>query len=198
MKGYPSISRRSATYADIESLPEHLVGEIVDGELVVSPRPSPRHARSASRLGMRLGPPFDIGDNGPGGWLILDEPELHLGEDAIVPDLAGWRRERMPELPEKAWFELAPDWVCEVLSISTAHHDRAVKVPLYARERVPHIWLLDPVALTLEVLRLLEEHYLVLSVYGGDQVVRAEPFDAIELDLLLLWGENRKDRGSMI
>src|ERR1700739_3549628 len=122
--GHPAenVGRR-ATYADLEAVPPHQVAELVGGVLHVMPRPAPRHARSASRLGMKLGGPFDLGEGGPGGWHILDEPELHFpvpnapGEiDALVPDLAGWRRERMPELPETAAFELAPDWICEVLS----------------------------------------------------------------------------------
>lgn len=178
-------------------MPDHLVGEIVGGELTATPRPKPRHALSASRLGAKLCPPFDMGDGGPGGWWILDEPELHLGQDVLVPDLAGWRRERMPELPEAAWFELAPDWICEVLSASTARHDRATKLPVYAIKKVPHVWLVDPDARTLEVLRLQADGYLVASVHGGDQVVRTEPFEAVELDLLVLWGETRpKDEPS--
>ncbi len=139
---------------------------------------------------MKLGPPFDIGDGGPGGWWILDEPELHLGKDVMVPDLAGWRRERMPALPDTAWFEIAPDWVCKVVSPSTARHDRATKLPVYAREQVGHVWLLDPIARTLEILRFQQDAYLVASVHGGgDQSVCAEPFDAVELDLLSLWGD---------
>lgn len=187
-----SSSRRRATYAEIESLPEGQVGEIVDGELIVTPRPAPIHARAASRLGMKLGPPFDIGDGGPGGWWILDEPELHLGEDVLVPDLAGWKREHLPELPRQAWFELAPDWICEVLSPSTARHDRADKLGAYGRHNVSHAWLVDPIVRTLEVLRLQGKAWMVVVVFSGDQVVRAEPFDAIEIDLLLLWGEIRE------
>jgi Uma2 family endonuclease len=183
------IRRRPASYSDIEALPEHVVGEIVDGELVVSPRPTPLHARASSRLGMRLGAPFDLGEGGPGGWWILDEPELHLGEDVLVPDLAGWRRERLPSLPRTAWFELAPDWVCEVLSPSTTRYDRAHKLPIYSRERVAHAWLLDPLARTLEVLRLGEQGWIIAAVHSGDARVRAEPFETLELDLLLLWGE---------
>jgi Uma2 family endonuclease len=189
----PIRTRAPVTYADLEALPAHVVGEILHGELVVSPRPAPKHARACSRLSMRLGPPFDLGDGGPGGWGILFEPELHLGADVVVPDLAGWRRERLPSLPEIAWFELAPDWVCEVLSPSTARHDRAQKLAIYARERVAHAWLVDPLARTLEVLRLVgEAGWLIAGVHGGDAVVRAEPFAAIELDLLSLWGETRE------
>ena len=180
-------AEKPATYADIQALPEHLVGEILDGELFVSPRPAPRHALAASTLSMKLGPPFHTGDGGPGGWWILFEPELHFGEHVVVPDLAGWRRERLPVLPDTAWFELAPDWICEVISPSTARHDRAFKLPLYAREGVAHLWLADPLARTLEVLRLSEARYMVLSVFSHELAVRAEPFDAVELDVMSLW-----------
>jgi Uma2 family endonuclease len=124
---------------------------------------------------------------GPGGWIVLDEPELHLHGDVLVPDLAGWRRERMPELPDAAAFELAPDWVCEVLSPSTAAVDRADKLPIYAREGVQHAWLLDPTAKTLEVLRLEGDAWRLLATWRDEAVVRAEPFDAFELDLAVLW-----------
>lgn len=179
-----------ATYAEIVALPEHLVGEIIDGELVVSPRPAPRHAYSTSGVGMKLGPPFHFGDGGPGGWWILDEPELHLGEDVLVPDLAGWRRERMASLPRTAYFESAPDWVCEVLSPSTARHDRAGKLAIYAREGVGHAWLLDPIARTLEVFRREAGGWLLLAVHAGSARVRIPPFEAVELALVDFWGED--------
>jgi Uma2 family endonuclease len=180
-------ARRRATYADLIALPEHLVGEIVDGELVASPRPAARHARAASVLGGTLGPPFDFGQGGPGGWIILYEPELHLSEEVLVPDLAGWRRERMPEMPDEAAFSLAPDWVCEVLSPSTGALDRARKLPIYARERVAHAWLVDPALRTLEVFRREGGGWFLVATFEGDRRVRAEPFDALELDLSLLW-----------
>ena len=132
-----------------------------------------------------------MGLNGPGGWWILDEPELHLGEDILVPDLAGWRRERLPTIPDQAAFTLAPDWVCEVLSPSTGMRDRAYKMPIYAREGVEHVWLVDPHLRTLEVFRRQELGWLLLAVYAEDAVVRAEPFEAVDLDLLTLWGEER-------
>lgn len=178
-----------ATYADLEALPDNVVGEILDGEVHVSPRPASLHALAASTLNMRIGTPFHLGDGGPGGWWILVEPELHLGDDVLVPDLGGWRRERLPDFPDVAWFELAPDWICEVLSPSTVRIDRVKKLRIYAREGVAHVWLVDPTARTLEVLRLKEGHYLVAGTYGGDEVVRAEPFDAIELDLQGLWAD---------
>src|SRR2546428_6351506 len=119
-------AERRATYQDVVDAPEHRVAEIVNGELRLSPRPRTTHARSASKLGAVLDGPFDRGVGGPGGWVLLDEPELHL-PDIVVPDLAGWRRERMPELPDEPFLILAPDWVCEVLSPSTADFDRADK-----------------------------------------------------------------------
>lgn len=180
-------ARRSATYDDILALPEHVTGEILDGELVVRPRPAAPHAIAASVLGGELGPPFFGGRGGPGGWVILDEPELHLRADVLVPDLAGWRRERMPVILEAAAFELAPDWVCEILSPRTGRIDRVKKRPIYARERVRHLWLIDPQERTLEVFRLEGELYAVVATYEGDAPVRVEPFDAIELELGALW-----------
>jgi Uma2 family endonuclease len=180
-------ARRRASYDDHLALPEHVVGEIIDGELHVTPRPAPRHAVAASVLGGELGPPFHGGRGGPGGWWILDEPELHLRQDVLVPDLAGWRRSRMPRVPETAYFALAPDWICEVLSPTTARVDRLKKLRVYAREGVGHAWLIDPVARTLEVLRLESDRWSIVAVHGEAEVIRAEPFDAIGLDLSLLW-----------
>jgi hypothetical protein len=180
---------RPATYDDLVAVPDHLVAEIVDGELWTSPRPAPRHAAASSQLGHQLGPPFQGGRGGPGGWWILDEPELHLGDQAVVPDLAGWRRERMPRLPDTAHFALAPDWVCEVLSPSTAQFDRAKKLRVYADHGVALAWLVDPIARTLEVLRLEHGRWTLLDTHAGMVTVRAEPFEAIELELGGLWEE---------
>ena len=134
-------------------------------------------------------PPFDHGRGGPGGWWILDEPELHLRTDVLVPDLAGWRRSRMPKYPDCAYFTLSPDWLCEVLSPSTSRLDRAQKLAVYARERVPHAWLIDPLARTLEVLRLDSGRWTILATHAGAEVVRAEPFAEIELELSSLWAD---------
>jgi len=180
-------ARRRATYDDLRAVPSHLVAEILDGELVTSPRPGPPHTRAASSLGGELYGPFDRGRGGPGGWIILYEPELHLHGDVLVPDFAGWRRERMPALPDASAFELAPDWACEVLSPSTASSDRAVKVPIYAREKVVHVWLLDPLLQTLEVLRLDGSGYRIAGVWRGDAVVQCEPFEAHAIRLADLW-----------
>lgn len=181
--------RRAATYDDLVALPEHVVGEIIDGELHVSPRPAPRHALASSVLLGEIGPPYHGGRAGPGGWWILFEPELHLGRDVVVPDLAGWRRERMPVLPDEAYFTLAPDWLCEVLSPATARMDRLKKLRIYAREEVKHVWLIDPLQQTLEVLRLDQSRWSILVVHGGGDIVRAEPFESTDLDLSRLWAD---------
>lgn len=182
-------AKRRATYQDVLDAPEHFIAEILDGDLRLSPRPDPLHAAAASKLGFLLGPPFHIGSGGPGGWIILGKPELHFGEDIVVPDLAGWRRERLPAVPDAAYFTLVPDWICEVLSISTEAMDRAEKLPIYAAAGVTHVWLINPRRRLLEVMRLHEGKWLTLAVRHGDLRVRAEPFEAIELDLSLLWAE---------
>lgn len=178
---------RDATLADLEALPEGATGEILDGELLVQPRPTSIHLRSATALTGELSGPFDRGRGGPGGWVLLAEPELHLGADVLVPDLAGWRRERMPALPDAPFFTLPPDWVCEVLSPRTARFDRVRKPRIYGRESVTWYWLIDPVGETLEVLRWSGDAYVVAATHEGADVVRAPPFDAIELELAVLW-----------
>jgi Uma2 family endonuclease len=188
----PPDTKRGATYQDLERVPATMVAEIVDGELFASPRPAPRHTAAASALGADLHPPFQQGRGGPGGWWILDEPELHFGEDVLVPDLGGWTRDRLPSLPPEAFFMLAPDWVCEVISPHNERHDRVRKMPVYAREGVRHAWLVDPLERSLEVLRLEAGRWILLSTHRGDEIVRAEPFQAVEVDLLDLWGESRK------
>jgi Uma2 family endonuclease len=184
-------AKKPATYEDLFALPEHVVGEILDGELIVSPRPASRHARASSVLGGKLMPPFDSGDGGPGGWWIIFEPELHLGRDIMVPDLAGWCRERMPEYPDVTYFELAPDWICEVASPSSARIDRMRKLPKYATYGVEFAWIVDPVARSFEVYRLVNGSWLMVGVQDvekpDDEKVRAVPFDAIEINLAHLW-----------
>lgn len=185
----PDTARKPATYDDLLKVPDHLVAEIVDGELFTSPRPANRHARASAGLSGKLAPPFDHGDGGPGGWWITFEPELHLGADVLVPDLAGWRRERMPAYPDAAYFDLAPDCVCEVVSPSTGRLDRVQKMPKYAANEVRHLWLVDPLLRTLEIFRLEHGRWLLLGTHGGDETVRAEPFDAIEIRLASLWSD---------
>lgn len=181
------LARRHATYDDLRRVPPHLVAELVGGELITSPRPAPPHARAASSLGGELYGPFDRGRGGPGGWIILNEPELHLHGDVLVPDIAGWRRQRMPALPQGSAFELAPDWACEVLSPSTASFDRTQKLPIYARERVAHVWLVDALLKTLEVLRLDGDGYRIVGAWRGETVVQCEPFESLALNLADLW-----------
>jgi Uma2 family endonuclease len=176
-----------ATYDDVLNAPENKVAEILDGELFLSPRPAAPHAVSASGLMVRIGGPFDRGPGGPGGWWILPEPELHLGDHVVVPDLAGWRRERMPRAPSDAFFTLPSDWICEILSPSTARIDRAHKLRIYHEAGVKHAWLVDPLQRTLEVLRSEGAGWVILVVLTGSGLVRAEPFDAIELELDALW-----------
>lgn len=177
--------KRGATYADLWDVPEHYVAEIFDGELYASPRPALPHSHAASVLGAKLGEPFHR--SGPGGWVILDEPELHLGNDVLVPDLAGWCRERLPTVPADAYLTLAPDWICEVLSPSTEPLDRGVKLRIYARERVRHAWLIDPLARTLEVLALESSKWVAIAAHEGVPKVRVPPFEALELELGALW-----------
>ena len=170
--------------------PAHLVAEIIDGELSVLPRPRVAHSIAASALGEELGPPFRRGRGGPGGWVILDEPELHLGPrpDVMVPDLAGWRRERLPaDFILEAAATVAPDWCCEVLSPSTEKRDRGRKLAIYHREGVGHVWFVSPAMQTVEVLRRADIGWLLVATFEGDAVVRAEPFDAVALDLAGLW-----------
>lgn len=182
-------ARRLATYDDVLAAPEHQVAELLAGELHLHPRPAMPHAAAASALGEELGPPFKRGKGGPGGWIILDEPEIHLGGDVLVPDLGGWRRTTMAVMPNAPYCEVRPDWVCEVLSPSTEKADRALKLPIYAREGVAHAWLVNPLLRTLEVLRLEQGRWVALHTFHDDQEVRAEPFHAIVLALSVLWAD---------
>ncbi|MBP1635109.1 MAG: hypothetical protein H6Q10_1683 [Acidobacteria bacterium] len=175
---------RPATFADLARLPDRLVGEIVDGELHANPRPAARVAGSAIALGgmlVRL-----LGGDLPDSWQILPEPELHLGADVLIPALAGWRLSRLPGLPATSYFSVPPDWVCETASSGTASL-RARKMAIYAGEGVSHAWLIDPVARAIEVRRLEDGRWRVAATHVGDQVVRAEPFGAVALELAALW-----------
>ena len=176
-----------ATYEDLMQVPDHLVAEIIDGVLYSLPRPAVPHANAASELGVTLGGAFRSRSGGPGDWKFLDEPELHVGQDIVVPDLAGWRRERMGRLPNAAYLEIVPDWVCEVLSPSTKRLDRGNKMVVYAREGVSHLWLIDPIRRTLEVYERDDGLWRPVALFGDSAVVRAVPFDTIEIDLAWLW-----------
>ena len=178
---------RRADYRDVLNAPAHMIAEVIDGVLHTQPRPDTLHAWASSGLGARIGPPFNFGDGGPGGWWVLREPELHMGEDIVVPDWAGWRRERMPEFPDTACMTLAPDWVCEVVSPGTRRLDRYEKRPVYAREGVPHLWLLDPVVRGLEAYELYEGKWRLIASPKDDEPVNVRPFDAVTFSLGDLW-----------
>jgi Uma2 family endonuclease len=178
--------KKGATYDDLARVPEHFVAEMFDGELYASPRPAPRHAHATAALAAKLGGPFGF-DRDPGGWLMLIEPELHFRNDVLVPDLAAWRRERLPSVPDEPYLTLAPDWVCEVLSPSTETLDRGRKLGIYAREGVAHVWLVDPLRRSLEVLKLAATRFEPIAEHEGNASVRAQPFAVIELELRALW-----------
>jgi Uma2 family endonuclease len=182
-------AKKSATYQDILSLPQRVVGQIINGDLCVSARPTFGHSGVTSTLGMDLGGPFQRGRGGPGGWWFFDEPELHLSHDIVVPDLAGWRVERMPQRPfsKTPFVTLAPDWVCEVLSPGTASTDRVAKSRVYAREGVSFLWFIDPQLRTLEASRLEHGLWLQLGSWSNADTPRVQPFDAIEIQLADLW-----------
>ncbi len=180
--------KTGATYQDLVDLPPLYVGEIVSGELWASPRPARRHSEIAAVLFMLLGNPFQLGQGGPGGWRFLTEPELHFGDDVLVPDLAAWRRERLPpKVFKDAWFEIPPDWLCEILSPSTAKLDLNRKLPLYARVGVSSAWVIDPLEKTVKVLDAREGAWIQRATFSGNAIVRAPPFDAVELDLGRVW-----------
>jgi Uma2 family endonuclease len=180
-------ARKRATYQDVIDSPDHMIAEIVDGELYQTTRPGVPHTVAASKLMAMLDAPFGMDGGGPGGWFVLFEPELHLGEDILVPDVAGWRYERLPLLSQDAYFTLPPDWLCEVLSRSTGAIDRNKKLPIYARAGIRHVWLIDAGIRTLEVLRLHDGSWSTLAIHRGDERIRAEPFEAVELPLGRLW-----------
>jgi Uma2 family endonuclease len=181
------LALRGATYEDLLKAPDNLIAELIDGELFTTSRPAPRYANVTASLNADLQYAFRRGINGPGGWWILIEPELNLRGRALVPDISGWSRSRLPMLPDTATIDVVPDWVCEVQSPNTARFDRVKKLPVYAAHGVQHVWLIDPIARTLEVLRLENDRWIIAENYGGDDVVRAEPFEAVEIDLAALW-----------
>ena len=184
----PLAGRGRATYQDVIDAPVHRVAEIVDGRLYVSPRPGPLAALAKTGLNVVLGRPFDRGrDDGPGGWWLLREPELHFGDDVVVPDFTGWRRGRMPRIPTTDFVTLAPDWVCETLSPETHELDLDAKLPVYAREGVGHLWLIEPTDRTLEAFELRDGEWVLIGCAKDDEPVSVRPFDAITFSLGDLW-----------
>lgn len=182
-------AKRPATYADIDALPPGMIGEIIHGVLYTQPRPSPRQSFSTSSLGDELVGPFQKGRGGPGGWIILDEPEIRLGPHTLVPDMAGWRRERMPKLPDTQQIEIVPSWICEFLSPRTEKRDRGEKRTIYATYGVDHYWLVDPRLRSLEVMQRQDKNWLSIGYFTDGDQVPAPPFDAITFDLGLIWAE---------
>jgi len=184
-------ARKEATYEDLYDIPENMTGEIIDGELIVTPRPARRHVHTASALGTKITVPFQFGEGGgPGGWIIYHEPEIYFDvKNTIVPDLAGWRKERLTTLPGEHRFTVPPDWICEILSPKTARNDRITKMHTFARHGVPYVWLIDPALKTLEVFQLESGRWFLSDAFAGNEKVRAEPFAEIELDLTVLWLE---------
>jgi Putative restriction endonuclease len=176
-----------ATYADIEALPSNVVGEILFGQLVTHPRPARRHTSASSSMGAIITPPFQFGNGGPGGWIIIDEPELHLGPHIVVPDLAGWRAEQLVGKGDGAWFDEVPDWICEVLSPSTEKYDRSDKQRIYATYGVGHVWHVNPVTKLLEVYVRQDKAWLQTHVFKDLDLVSAPPFESLSFNLGLLW-----------
>jgi Uma2 family endonuclease len=182
-----TIVRRPATYQDVLDAPPDRIAELVHGALHLHPRPAMRHAGAAFGLAGRLDDPFRRGNGGPGGWLFAIEPELHLGPDVLVPDLGGWRRARMPAFPDTPATDVAPDWVCEILSPGTRGFDLTAKRDLYGSNGVRHLWFVDPAERTLEAFELRAGSWALLSAFGEEDEVRAAPFDAIAFPLSTLW-----------
>jgi Uma2 family endonuclease len=183
-----AVQRKIATYEDLLAVPSNKVAEILDGELFASPRPALRHAHAASSLGGDILGQFQHSGGGrPGGWWILDEPELHFDKDVLVPDIAGWRQSRLAVIPDAPWLDVAPDWVCEVVSPSTESIDRGRKLRIYAREGVGHLWLVNPIAKTVEIYRLSDENWVLVATHVGEGAVRAEPFGEVVLEIGRWW-----------
>lgn len=182
-------TKRPATYADVLDAPRNMVAELIRGTLRLQPRPRPKHSFAVTGLGSRISGPFSFDDEGPGGWVVLIEPELHLGDDVLVPDLAAWRREHLPALPEEVGITVAPDWVCEVLSPSTRSYDLTDKRDIYREQGVGHLWFVDPSARTLEAFALRDDAWVLIAALHDDAEVRVAPYDAVAFSLSTLWSD---------
>ena len=188
-KAVKKIKSFDELYKELCDLPDNVVGEIINEELVVMPRPAPKHARASSSLGSKIFDSYDEGNGGPGGWWIFFEPEMHFLDDVIVPDIAGWKKERMPKLPEEAYFSLSPDWVCEVLSPSTARYDKISKFKIYEENKIPYYWIVDPLNRVLEIFELDQKNYKLVFVFDQNSLVKAPPFEELEFNLGSLWAD---------
>ncbi len=188
-------ARKKATYNDLYNVPDGMTGEIINGELIVTPRPSRKHTYTTSALGSEIIHLYQFGrSGGPGGWIIIIEPEIKLGDHTMVPDLAGWKEERYPDEEPHNWISVTPDWVCEMLSPGTRRLDRMGKMPIYAQYEVPYLWLVDPIDKTLEVFQLKEGEWVVAGLFADHATVRAKPFTEIEINLGDLWREVRSEQ----
>ena len=181
--------RRPATYQDVLDAPPGMAAELIRGALHPQPRPRPRHSRAIIRLAVKLGGPYDADTDGPGGWTLLVEPELHLGPEVVVPNLAGWRRARLPRLPDEVCIAVPPDWVCEVLSPSTRTYDLTEKREVYAEHGVGWLWFVDPAARTLEAFALRDGTWVLVAAFHDDAEIRVAPFDAVGFALGALWAD---------
>ncbi len=186
----PQAGRKPSLYEQLMALPEGLTGEIINGQLRTQPRPAWPHILAGSRLGADIEGAYGRGRGGPGGWWIIDEPEVHfvLDTEVTVPDIAGWRQERMPSPPEGHKIQVVPDWICEIFSPSTKSTDREEKMPLYANYGVRFAWFVDPKTRTLEAYELKDAKWTVINVFRDDDMVSVAPFDAIVIRLSDLWG----------
>lgn len=181
-------STKPPTLADLDALPPGVVGEIIDGVLYTMTKPRMRHQRTMLKIGGGVAAPFDDGIGGPGGWWIIPEPGIELPDTPeIAPDVAGWRRDRMPEMPIDEPIRIVPDWVCEILSPTTRRHDLLVKLPYYAKVGVAYHWLVDLEGRTVTAQRLDSGRWTTLGVYCDETDARIEPFDVVPLHVASWW-----------
>ena len=182
----------SATLADFLSIPEsERFHELIDGEIMQKTSPSGEHGSTQADVTGWLHGPFGRKppSGGPGGWWLANEVEIELGDDVCRPDVVGWRRELVPERPRGTPVGVPPHWVCEVLSPSNMRNDLVRKKHIYHRHHVDHYWILDPAEGTLAVYRWHTDGYLEVLIAERGVTVRAEPFDAIEIPISGLFGE---------